>query len=242
MQTLDEGFLEEVALDRAQRAPCEPDRVGCGTQIARDEGQVGGLDRHVGAGADGETEVCSGERRGVVDAVADHGDDLARLLQAPHLVDLVLGQHVREHLRDPDCPCDREARTVREPLDRRQRSDLVACALGDRAAMGCSLASSTAPASRRSMARSTPSAGIASASHMDPRSPSRLVEHDGGDLPRVLEHLGAKPYSLPSYPAIFERDYAPMSAATRERLRTYFAPHNERLYALLGEDLGWERP
>lgn len=59
---------------------------------------------------------------------------------------------------------------------------------------------------------------------------------------RVLEHLGAEPLELPDYPPIFAREYAPMAAATRERLVTAFAPHNERLYALLGEDLGWSRP
>lgn len=70
----------------------------------------------------------------------------------------------------------------------------------------------------------------------------RLRADPAASYGQVLEHLGAKPHALPSYPAIFEREYAPMSAATRERLVTYFAPHNERLYALLGEDLGWPRP
>ena len=59
---------------------------------------------------------------------------------------------------------------------------------------------------------------------------------------RVLEHLGAGPYDLPRYPSIFEREYAPMAAETRRRLEEVFASHNERLYALLGEDLGWSRP
>lgn len=56
---------------------------------------------------------------------------------------------------------------------------------------------------------------------------------------RVLEHLGAGPHDLPSYPPIFEREYAPMKQATRLRLEQYYAPHNERLSVLLGEDLGW---
>ncbi len=33
--------------------------------------------------------------------------------------------------------------------------------------------------------------------------------------------------------------YAPMNPATRERLRDYFRPFNERLYAIAGEDFGW---
>ncbi len=46
------------------------------------QGQVAGLDRHVGAGAHGQAEVGLGERGGVVDAVADHGHDPALGLQA----------------------------------------------------------------------------------------------------------------------------------------------------------------
>ncbi len=56
---------------------------------------------------------------------------------------------------------------------------------------------------------------------------------------RVLDHLGAPPYELPDYPPIFEREYAPMAPETRARLSEYFAPHNERLYALVGQDFGW---
>jgi len=59
---------------------------------------------------------------------------------------------------------------------------------------------------------------------------------------RVLEHLGADPHELPEYPPIFEREYAPMAPTTRDRLAQYYAPYNERLYALLGQDFGWSRP
>lgn len=59
---------------------------------------------------------------------------------------------------------------------------------------------------------------------------------------RVLEHLGAPPHELPDYPPIFERNYAPMATQTRARLQHYFAPHNERLHALLGTDIGWSQP
>ncbi len=38
---------------------------------------VGSLDRHVGAGTDGDAEVGLGQRRSVVDAVADHGGPTA---------------------------------------------------------------------------------------------------------------------------------------------------------------------
>ena len=104
---------EEVALDRAQRPAGEADRVRRRAQVARDEGDVAGFDRNVGAGADRDPEVGLGERRSVVDAVADHGDDLAGLLQPAHLGHLVLGVHLREHALDPDL--------VRDPLRRRAR-------------------------------------------------------------------------------------------------------------------------
>jgi hypothetical protein len=33
--------------------------------------------------------------------------------------------------------------------------------------------------------------------------------------------------------------YEPMDPTTRRRLQEFFAPHNERLYDLLGTDFGW---
>jgi len=56
---------------------------------------------------------------------------------------------------------------------------------------------------------------------------------------RVLEHVGAPPYELQEYPRVFERDYAPMSTETRERLRALFDEPNRRLERLLGRRLGW---
>jgi hypothetical protein len=35
-------------------------------------------------------------------------------------------------------------------------------------------------------------------------------------------------------------NYVPIKSKTREYLREYFKPHNERLYQLIGRDLGWE--
>ncbi len=68
-------------------------------QVAADEGEVAGLDGDVGAGAHGEAEVGLGEGGGVVDAVADHGDDPALGLQAADDVDLVGGQHLGDDRR-----------------------------------------------------------------------------------------------------------------------------------------------
>jgi hypothetical protein len=39
---------------------------------------------------------------------------------------------------------------------------------------------------------------------------------------------------------VFERQYEPMSAETRKLLAAEFADPNERLYELLGRNLGWE--
>jgi hypothetical protein len=55
----------------------------------------------------------------------------------------------------------------------------------------------------------------------------------------VLAFLGAAPHRLDSYPRVYERQYEPMSASTRERLAVEFEEPNRWLYELLGRDLGW---
>ena len=67
----------------------------------------------------------------------------------------------------------------------------------------------------------------------------RLRRDPAGTYGRVLAHVGARPYDLGAYPPIFERSYPPMAAATRRRLQEEFAPHNERLFTLLGERFDW---
>ena len=57
---------------------------------------------------------------------------------------------------------------------------------------------------------------------------------------RVLHFLDAPPHHLDAYPRVFERQYEPMRPETRSRLVAEFAEPNERLYALLGRNLGWE--
>jgi len=61
-----------------------------------------------------------------------------------------------------------------------------------------------------------------------------------GTYARVLEFIGAGPHHLDAYPRVFERQYEPMRPDTRSRLAGEFAEANERLYALLGRNLGWE--
>jgi sulfotransferase family protein len=56
---------------------------------------------------------------------------------------------------------------------------------------------------------------------------------------RVLDFLGAAPHRLEAYPRVFERRYEPMLPETRGRLADEFTEPNERLYELLGRNLGW---
>lgn len=54
----------------------------------------------------------------------------------------------------------------------------------------------------------------------------------------VYEFLGLPPHALTAYPPYGQRDYG-VDPALRARLRTYFAPHDERLSVLIGEELAW---
>ena len=93
---------EQVALDHPQRPTGESDGVGGGPQVTPDQGEVGSLDGHVGAGTHGQAEIGLGERGGIVDAVTDHRDDPTVGLQPRDDVDLVPRQDFCDHLLDPD--------------------------------------------------------------------------------------------------------------------------------------------
>ncbi len=58
-------------------------------------------------------------------------------------------------------------------------------------------------------------------------------------LNRTLGFLGLAPARTVHLEARNTRRYPPMQPATAEQLREYFAPHNRRLEALLGEPMGW---
>jgi hypothetical protein len=77
----------------AQRQGSPPDRKGGGyvERVGAHQDHVGSLDGDVGA-ADGDAEVSLGEGRGVVDAVADHGDLMTGPLRLRDLVRFVAGQ------------------------------------------------------------------------------------------------------------------------------------------------------
>src|SRR5699024_11460414 len=84
---------EQILLDRAQRAPREPDRIRGRPQVTADQGDISGFDGHVGAGAHRQAEVGLGQGGGVVDTVADLGHDLAFALEEGDEVDLVIRHH-----------------------------------------------------------------------------------------------------------------------------------------------------
>jgi hypothetical protein len=57
---------------------------------------------------------------------------------------------------------------------------------------------------------------------------------------RALAYLGLRPWTPAGFKAYHLAGYTDMNPATYRRLTEYFAPHNQRLYALVGRDLGWE--
>lgn len=61
---------------------------------------------------------------------------------------------------------------------------------------------------------------------------------DQSGMPREEAHED-KPSDKPSDKRPEERDERRMDPAIRERLSAFFAPHNHRLYELLGRDMGW---
>lgn len=55
----------------------------------------------------------------------------------------------------------------------------------------------------------------------------------------ILSFLGITPATIPDTEDRNVGEYEPMAPRTREQLSEYFAPHNQRLYELLGRDFGW---
>ena len=90
----------EVVADGAEGSAGEPDRVGHCLQVVAEQDHVGGADRDVGAGSEGEPEVGRRQRRGVVDAVADHGHLTARRLERRDDGGLAVRQRAGDDLVD----------------------------------------------------------------------------------------------------------------------------------------------
>lgn len=70
-----------------------------------------------------------------------------------------------------------------------------------------------------------------------------LFGDPAGTLGRVCDFLGIPPFDrLPAFdPYNVAKVSDRLPDVTRDLLRAYFAPHNARLYDLLGVDFGWDR-
>jgi hypothetical protein len=66
-----------------------------------------------------------------------------------------------------------------------------------------------------------------------------LERDPAGTMARVFKHLGLPPASSRSYGVHNATRDSRLAPETAARLRAYFAPHNRRLYELLGEELGF---
>ncbi|AHY47992.1 Sulfotransferase domain [Rubrobacter radiotolerans] len=67
-----------------------------------------------------------------------------------------------------------------------------------------------------------------------------LFENTQELLGNVLDFLELPPWDLEGpTPRVNSGKYEPINPETRERLRRYYEPHNQRLYEYLGRDLGW---
>lgn len=76
-------------------------------QIALDEGDVGRIDGDVGPGAHRDPNVRPGQRRGIVDAVARHGDRFALRLLLFDQRQFVLRPDLAVNLRNTELRGDR---------------------------------------------------------------------------------------------------------------------------------------
>lgn len=68
-----------------------------------------------------------------------------------------------------------------------------------------------------------------------------LSAHPSETLDATHQFLGLPPHHPKDLPRLNVGQYDPIARETRDRLREYFAPHNRRLYELVGRDFGWDR-
>ena len=68
----------------------------------------------------------------------------------------------------------------------------------------------------------------------------RLLADPHAELAKAWDFLGLPPVHLERLQPMHAGTYGPLAEDTVTRLREYFAPHNERLYALPGIDFRWE--
>jgi hypothetical protein len=68
----------------------------------------------------------------------------------------------------------------------------------------------------------------------------QLFSNPGDTLRKTQNFLELPEWHPRKYRPPARTPYPPMSSSTRRRLCEFFKPHNERLYRLLGTDLGWK--
>ncbi|MGH9027014.1 MAG: sulfotransferase family protein [Acidimicrobiia bacterium] len=68
---------------------------------------------------------------------------------------------------------------------------------------------------------------------------SALTAGPGDGFDRVVAHLGMEPWRPESFTELHRGSYSATEEPVRHRLAEYFAPHNERLFALLGTEFDW---
>jgi hypothetical protein len=66
-----------------------------------------------------------------------------------------------------------------------------------------------------------------------------FYQRPAATMEQVMRFLSLAPWTSGSYRKFNETQHTAMQPATRGRLVDHFRPHNERLYAYLGTDLGW---
>jgi hypothetical protein len=67
----------------------------------------------------------------------------------------------------------------------------------------------------------------------------RLYRRPAETMDQVHEFLGLPPHHAVAYVPRNQRSYGSMPPAVRARLRAYYAPHDERLFELLGVRWSW---
>lgn len=60
------------------------------------------------------------------------------------------------------------------------------------------------------------------------------------EMDRLTDFLSLRRHRLEAKPQYNQRRAAPMDSTVRDELAAFYRPHNQTLYELLGEDLGWD--
>ena len=97
---------EQVLLDVADHRVGEFDGGNGIQQVALHQDDVGRFDGDIGAGANGNAHIGSGQGRGIIDAVADHGNLFALGLELADLLLLILGEDLCHHPVDAGLAAD----------------------------------------------------------------------------------------------------------------------------------------